>query len=143
MVNLSATSLAKFAALFLLIASPFYFMCLHSIRGLDAFLARSVERSGSVVAFRRLPHSAQDAYYLLSVKRIAKLDPELLWTEGVGLSLRPGEGTNVYFDPRNPADARVLDGREVERYKAGFIYPALLCNAVFLLVWIGMGKANG
>jgi hypothetical protein len=132
----------KFSLCFLLIASPFYCINLYFMRGLERFLAVAVQRQASVLAFKRRPRSMQEAYYLMRVNKLTRSDPDVVWAEGLDLSLGLGQQASVYYDPLDPGDARVLDGREITRYKADFIYPAIMCNAVFLLIWMVSGEKS-
>jgi hypothetical protein len=128
----------RFPLLFLLIATPFYVINLHSIDELNDFLYHAVQKTGLVLD-KKTP-ARQGSSYLLQVDDPSLLDPSRVWaTAG---NLRPAIGVKVtfYYHPDKPEDARVLDGKEISRYKTDFLIPSLILTFLVFSAWLLMER---
>jgi len=132
--------LTLFPILFLIIAAPFYFMNLHSIAELNDFLAHAVEKNGSILD--RLPQSRypHSSCYLLQVENPTSLDPARVWATGDNKRLGIGDKVTFYYEPANPDDARVIDGKEISRYKLEFFFPSLMLTLFVFCAWLVIEK---
>lgn len=137
--------LIRFPFLFLLIAAPFYFMNLHSIDELNGFLSNAVRKTGSVLD--RLPQSPNPQKrhprvlcYLLQVENPSSLDPARVWATGDNTRLGIGDEVTFYYHPNNPDDARVIDGKEISRYRTEFFFQSLLLTLFVFYTWLVIEK---
>jgi hypothetical protein len=135
----------RFPFLFLFIAAPFYFINLHSIDELNGFLSNAVRKTGSVLD--RIPPSPhpqkrhpQGSDYLLQVDDPSALEPARVWATAGDKRLDIGDKVTFYYIPANPEDARVVDGKEVSRYRMDFLFPTFMLTLFVYLAWLSIEK---
>jgi hypothetical protein len=137
--------LIRFPFLFLIIAAHFYFMNLHSVDELNGFLSNAVRKTGSVLD--RLPQSPHpqkrhphEIFYLLQVDNPSPLDPARVWATGGNTRLGIGDVVTFYYHPNNPDDVRVIDGKEISRYRKEFFFNSLLLTFFAFYAWLVIEK---
>jgi hypothetical protein len=128
-----------FPILFLLIGTPFYFINLYAIEKLNGFLANAVPKSGSVLSVMK-PRRQQGTSYLIQVENPTPEDPTRVWAAGNETRLGVGDRVIFYYHPKNPMDARVIDGNEISRYEMDFLFPSLFLTIFVYFTWIGIEK---
>jgi hypothetical protein len=65
----------------------------------------------------------QGSTYLLQVENQSSQDPSRVWATAENLHPEIGDKVTFYYHPENPDDVRVLDGKEIVRYKTDFFIP--------------------
>jgi hypothetical protein len=114
-------------------------MNLYSIHKLNGFLANAVPKNGSVLDVLRPTRRQCGFFYLLQVDNPSLLDPARVWASGMA-RLVIGDRVTFYYQPANPQDARVIDGKENSRYETDFLFLTLILTFFVFFALVGIEK---